>query len=284
MTCWAQGTHIQLAAGLKLSIDFCSLLCPVNFFSPSIHFFSLLIFCHLWLCHKWRKEDSLLLSPPCSGGSFSATRPCFSLGFSKELSWQNSSKRQWLVSNIVLSSWAWGLTKIKTPVRVKCLAQLRVCPMLNLKGRGVRGGSSSSSKCFLAIVSAEVSVKDVLCPQAVDVPKVWVATPIHQLTCFHLGTSGLVKPVNIKKSSAYHTGGGVRDGRATSTPRELRGHCSHSSGFGQTLQSNIGKAVPIPQGLSSTRDLAEGQIQLLGVWGAARSPRLGWWGLVVGTI
>lgn len=83
------------------------------FFSPSVHFFSILIFCHLCVRHKWQKENSLLLSPPCSGGSFSATRPCSSLGSSKELSRQNSSKHQWLVRNIVLSSWAYGLTKIK---------------------------------------------------------------------------------------------------------------------------------------------------------------------------
>lgn len=47
-------------------------------------------------------------------------------------------------SAVFLSLW---INKDKTPVRVKCLAQLNVCPMLNLKGRGVRR-SNSSSKFF----------------------------------------------------------------------------------------------------------------------------------------
>lgn len=133
-------------------------------------------------------------------------------------------------SAVFLSLWIY---EDKTPGRVKSLTQLSVCPMLNPKGRGVKGGSSSS-KFFLTIVSAEVSVKDVLCPQAVAVPEVWMATLTHQLTRLCPGSSGLVKPVNIRKSSAYHTGGGVRDGRAASTRAELREPCSHGSGRGQT--------------------------------------------------
>lgn len=47
-------------------------------------------------------------------------------------------------SAVFLSLW---INQNKTAVRVKCLTQLNVCPMLNLKGRAVRG-SSSSSKVF----------------------------------------------------------------------------------------------------------------------------------------
>lgn len=44
-----------------------------------------------------------------------------------------------------------------------------------------------------------------------------MAALIRQLTRLCPGSSGLVKPVNIKKSSAYHKGGNVRVGRRMST-------------------------------------------------------------------
>lgn len=63
------------------------------------------------------------------------------------------------------------INKDKTAIRVKCPALLSVWLMLNLKGRGVRT-DRQQQQLILTIVSAEASVKDVLCPQAVDVPKV----------------------------------------------------------------------------------------------------------------
>lgn len=44
-----------------------------------------------------------------------------------------------------------------------------------------------------------------------------MAALIRQLTRLCPGSSGLVKPIDIKKSSAYHKGGNVRVGRRMST-------------------------------------------------------------------
>lgn len=83
------------------------------------------------------------------------------------------------------------------------------------------------------------------------------------------GGSGLVKPVNIKKSSAYHRRGDVRD------ERRIPAHAAEQHWFTvRHVQSKIGKAVTVLWGLSSTRDLAEGQVQLSG---AARQRVLPGW-------
>lgn len=121
-------------------------------------------------------------------------------------------------------------------------------PNAESEGKRCKGRQQQQQRIFLTIVSAEVSVKDVLCPQAVAVPKVWMATLTHQLTHLCLGSSGLVKPVNIRKSSAYHTGGGVRDGRVASTRAELREPCSHGSGRGQTPPVKNRKSCFCPTG------------------------------------
>lgn len=89
-------------------------------------------------------------------------------------------------SAVFLSLW---INKDKTPVRVKCLAQLNVCLVLNLKGRGVRVGSSSS-KFFWLLFQQRFQWK-MLCPWAVDVPRLWTATPIHQLPTFVRALAGL---------------------------------------------------------------------------------------------
>lgn len=81
----------------------------------------------------------------------------------------------------------------------------------------------------------------------------------HQLIHLFPGSSGLVKPVNIKKSSPYHERGNVRGERQIST------HTAEQHWFMvRHVQSKIGKAVAVLCGLSSTRDLAEGQVQLSG--------------------
>lgn len=73
------------------------------------------------------------------------------------------------------------------------------------------------------------------------------------------GGPGLVKPVNIKKSSAYHKRGNVRD------ERQIPAHTAEQHWFTvRHVQSKIGQAVAVLCGLSRTRDLAEGQVQLLG--------------------
>lgn len=120
--------------------------------------------------------------------------------------------------------------------------------MPDAESEGKRCKGRQQQQIFLTIVSAEVSVKYVLCLQAVDVPKVWMATLTHQLTHLCPGSSGLGKPLNIKKSSAYHTGGGVRGGRAASTHAELREHSSHASGYGQTLPVKNRKSCFCPTG------------------------------------
>lgn len=112
-------------------------------------------------------------------------------------------------SAVFLSLW---INKDKTPVRVKCLVQLNVCPMLNLKGRGVRGGSGSSRFFWLQfqwrfqwkMCSAHglwMFQRSGWPHQSTSSPAFVQAAP---------GLSGL----EISESSAYQTGGGVRDGKA----------------------------------------------------------------------
>lgn len=157
------------------------------------------------------------------------------------------------------------INKDKTPVRVKSLTQLNVCPMLNLKGRGVMGGSSSNF--FFSLFSAEISVIDVLCPWAVDVPKVWMATPIHQLTCLFLAVLGCKYQKVLSISQEVW---GV-EGQHPHT-QSWESIAATALVMVRHFQSKIGRAVPVPQGPSSTSTL---QVQILGGWGAARSPMLG---------
>lgn len=88
-----------------------------------------------------QKENSLFLSPPCGSGNFSAARPRSYLGSSKELSQQNPSKHQW---NIVLSSWANGLAKIKPLSGGNALLSL-VCAWCWIQREEVQGESAAAA-------------------------------------------------------------------------------------------------------------------------------------------
>lgn len=88
------------------------------------------------------------------------------------------------------------INKDKTPVRVKSLTQLNVCPMLNLKGRGVMGGSSSNF-FFLSFFSRDFSDRCALlwmCQRS-GWPHQSISSPAFFWQFW---------AVNIKKSSAYH--------------------------------------------------------------------------------
>lgn len=75
-------------------------------------------------------------------------------------------------------------------------------------------------------------------------PRLWTATPIHQLPHLCPGTSRLVRPGNLRVPQ-HITRGAVRvQGQHPHT--QLGEHCSHGSGYGHTLQSNTGKAAPVP--------------------------------------
>lgn len=115
---WARGACVILSAWHTLSVGFHTLLYTVHCFPPKRSFSPLLISCHLLLLHKWLKENSLLLPPPRTGGSFSATRLLFI-----RLSWIVNSAKPFKASTackeysaVFLSLW---ISKDKTTIRVK---------------------------------------------------------------------------------------------------------------------------------------------------------------------
>jgi len=113
-----------------------------------------------------------------------------------------------------------------------------------------------------------------------------MAVLICQLTRLCPGSSGLVKPVDIDKSSAYHKGGSVRgaEGRCPHAAEQRESLAAMALVYGQTLSLKTRKSCCRPTRAQQYRDLAEGQVQLSGGCEAARSVRLGWRALVVGTI
>lgn len=254
----------------QLSVGFCTLCCVTVLFCKC-SFSPLLVSCHLWLLPEWQEKSSLLL-PPHTGGGFSATSPLFVRLFRMLISAQpfKASMACKEYSAVFLSL---RINKDKTAIRVKCLAQLSVWVMLNLKGRCKRGGSAAAN--FDSRFSRSFS-ESCGCAKGLGWPRWPVSSPIFVWAV--LGLSSL----SIKKSSAYHKRGSVRDGRWMPTHRAEQ--CESIAAMPWFMvshfQSKIGKAVAIPCRLSSTSDLAEGHVHLLEGCEAARTPRLGWWATI----
>lgn len=70
VACWAQGAHPTGSRAQIVHRLLLFSLCRLFFFPKCSFIFLINFFCHLWVRHKWQKKNSLLLSPPCSGGRF----------------------------------------------------------------------------------------------------------------------------------------------------------------------------------------------------------------------
>lgn len=147
------------------------------------------------------------------------------------------------------------------------LPSAQCVPRAKSGGKGCKGKQQQQQQIFFVIISAEISAKDVLCPRALD------GHTDPPPPCLCPGSSRLVRPVNIRIPQHITQGGG-----------RVQGQHSWESSAATALvmvrhfQPKTGEAVPVPQGLSSSRDLAGGQEQLLGAEGQPGAP--GWAGRV----
>lgn len=161
----ARGAPVPLSAGHKLSIGFSTLL----FFSQAF-IFSLINFLPP-LAASWTTEGKFPVT---------ATAPqwweflSYKTVLFIRLLWIVISAKPFKASvackdysAVFLSLW---ISKDKTAIRVKRPARLGA-DWCWIPREGVEGGLGQQ-ELILTVVSAEALVKDALCPQAVDVPKV----------------------------------------------------------------------------------------------------------------